>query len=43
MFGRTRSEFQCLVRQGQNFNVWKDRARIAMFQRIRPEFQCLEG
>ena len=35
MFGRITSEFQCLKGLGQNFNGLKDRARIAMFGRIR--------
>ena len=43
MFGRIRSEFQCLVRYGENSNVWKDTARIAMFGKIKSELQCLES
>ena len=46
MFRRTRSEFQCLEGLGQNSNVWKDRAKIPEFERIREdtgEFQCMEG
>ena len=35
MFGRIRSEFQCLEAYGQNANVWKDKTRIPMFRRIR--------
>ena len=42
MFGRIRSEFQCLVRYGENSNVWKDEARIPMFGKIKSEFQCLD-
>ena len=52
MFGRIRSEFQCLERQGENSNVWKHKARIPMFGKIkseismlgqiRPEGQCLK-
>ena len=37
MFGRIRSEFECLERQGQNSNVWKDRARIPMSGKIGQE------
>ena len=28
---------------GDNYKVWKDRKRNAVFERIRPEFQCLKG
>ena len=42
MFGRIRKEFQCVERQDQNFNVWKDRARIPMSGWIRQKFQSLE-
>ena len=42
MCGVIRPDFQCLEEQGQNFNVWKDRARIPVFRRIRPKFQCVE-
>ena len=51
MFGRIRSEFQCLVGYGENSNVWKDKARIpmfgnkiriAMFGKLKLEFQCLD-
>ena len=38
MFESIRSEFQCLERLAKNSNVWKDKARIRMFARIRPEF-----
>ena len=38
MFGSIRSEFRCTERLGQNCNVWKDKVRIQMFGRIRPEF-----
>ena len=38
-----RSEFPSLERQAQNCNVWKDRARIPMLGRARPQFQSLEG
>ena len=41
MFGRIKSEFQCLVRKNENFNFSKDMIRLAKFGRIRPEFQCL--
>ena len=27
---------------GQNCNVWKERTRIPIFKRIRPELQCLK-
>ena len=42
MFGRIRSEFQCLVTYGENSNVWKDKARIPMFGKIKSELQCLD-
>ena len=42
MFGRIRSEFQCLVRYGENSSVWKDEARIPMFGKIKSELQCLD-
>ena len=38
MFGRIRPEFQCLEGKDQNSKVWKDKVRIPMFERIRPEF-----
>ena len=38
MFGKVRSEYQCLERQGQNSNVWIDKARVPVFGLIRPEF-----
>ena len=37
MFGTKGPEFQCVERYVQNSNVWKDRARILMFGRIRLE------
>ena len=43
MFGRIKSEFQCLKALRQNSNVWKDKVRIPMFGRIAPEFPCLGG
>ena len=42
MFGSIRSELQCLEGYGQNSNVWKNRAKIPMFGRPRPEIQCLK-
>ena len=42
MFGRIRSEFQCLVRYGENSNVWTDTARIPIMGPIRAELQYLE-
>ena len=37
------SEVQCFFeRKDHNSNVYKDRARIPMFGRIRSEFQCLK-
>ena len=42
LFGRIRTEFQCLEGYGQNANVWKNQVRIPMFARIRSEFQCFE-
>ena len=41
MLRRIRSELKCLEELGQNSKVWKDKARIRMFGRIRSEFQCL--
>ena len=41
MFGRIRSEFQCLEGKGQNSSVWKDKVRISMSGQIRTEVQCL--
>ena len=38
MFGRIRSELQCLERKGPNSNVSRDKARIPMFGQLRPEF-----
>ena len=43
MFAQNRTEYQCLERQDQKSNVWKDKARIPVFGKIRPEFQCLKG
>ena len=43
MFGRISSEFQYLVRYGENSNVWKDKARIPMFGNIKSKLQCLES
>ena len=43
MIGRIRSEFQCLERYGRNSNVRKDKARNAMFGRIRSESKILDG
>ena len=43
MFGRKRKQFKGLKGYGQNSSVWKDKVRMLMFKRIRPEFQCLEG
>ena len=40
--GGIRSECQSLQRYGQNSNVWKNKDRIPMFQKIRTEYQCLE-
>ena len=37
------SEIQCLEGYGHNCNVSKDRKRNAVFERTRPEFQCLKG
>ena len=39
MFGRIRSEFQCLEGLGETSNVWKDKDRISMSGRIGREFQ----
>ena len=38
MLGRIRSEFVCLEGQSQNSNVWKDKVKILMFERIRQAF-----
>ena len=43
MFGRIRSEFQCLEGLGQTSNVWKGKERIEMLGRIGPEIQYFEG
>ena len=43
MFGKIRSEFECLEGLGQNSNVWKDKFRIPVFGRMETEFQCLKG
>ena len=32
-----------LIYNNQNSNVWTEKARIPMFGRVKPEFQCLEG
>ena len=42
MFGQRRYDFQCLEGKGQNSNVWKDKARIPVSGKIKPELQCLE-
>ena len=42
MFEKIRPEFQCLKAYGQNWKVWKDKARIIMFERIRKEFQRIK-
>ena len=42
MFGRTRLEYECLERYGQNSNALTDKARFPVFGRIRLEFQSLE-
>ena len=38
MFGRIGPEFQCLEGQSQNSNVWKDKVKLLMFERIRQAF-----
>ena len=38
MFGRIRSQFQCLKGSGQKSYVCKNKTRILMFGRIRPRF-----
>ena len=50
VFIRIRTEFQCLNRydqnydiyksEGQNSNVFKDKIRVSMFIKIGREFQC---
>ena len=35
MFGRIRSEFQCLGKQEKNSNIWKNSIRVQMFKSIR--------
>ena len=37
MLGGIRHKFKCLKGYGQNSNVWKDKATILMFGRIRSE------
>ena len=41
MFIKTRPEFQYMKKQDQNSSVYKNRARIPVFGRIRSEFQCV--
>ena len=41
--GRIRSEFQCLIKYGQNSNVRKDMVRLLIFTKIGAEFQFKEG
>ena len=41
IFRMIRSEFQCLEGLDQNSNVWKDKVRIPMIEKIRSEFQSL--
>ena len=36
-------EYHCLNGEGQNSNVYKNRARIPVFERTGPEYQCLKG
>ena len=43
MLGQIKPEFQCLQAEGQNSNVWTDKARMKMFGKVRPEFLCLDG
>ena len=43
MFGKIRSEFYYLEGEGKNWNVCNDKTGISVFERIRSEFQCLEG
>ena len=40
MFGRIRSEFQCLEGKDQNSKAWTDKVKIPVFGRVRAEFQC---
>ena len=41
MFIKIGPECHCLKGQGWNSNVYKDGARIIMFEKIGLEFQCL--
>ena len=43
VFGRIRTELQCVEGNGQNSNVWKNTITSPMFWMLRPEFYCLEG
>ena len=43
MFGKIRSEFECLEGLGQNSSIWKDMDIIAMFGRMENEMQRLKG
>ena len=43
MFGTIRLEFSCFDRYGENSNVRKEKNTIPMFERIRPDCQCLVG
>ena len=43
MFGRIRSEFQCLEESERESNVWNKEIRILMFGMRRAEFLCFQG
>ena len=38
MLGQIKPEIQCLEGEGQNSNVWTDKARMNMFGKVRPQF-----
>ena len=37
-----RSKFQCVQKQGQNSNVWKNKIIISMLIKRGPKFHCLD-
>ena len=43
MFGRIRSEFECLEKQQKNSNISKNSIIVQLLKSIRYEFQCLKG
>ena len=43
MFGRIRSEFECLEKQQKNSNISKNSIIVQLLKSIRYDFQCLKG